>query len=120
MNPTSTLDRLAALDLSLCLRLRALSSARSQALFVAVSRAGDGWLWLALAALLALVAGAEGRRTATEMLLLGAVAAAATTGRCLCSAGSPIASSRQAPLPGRSGRSRWAAPRARAAPCPSS
>ena len=55
MNPTSTLDRLAALDLSLCLRLRALSSARSQALFVAVSRAGDGWLWLALAALVSTV-----------------------------------------------------------------
>jgi undecaprenyl-diphosphatase len=73
-NPTTAvLGRLAALDLSLCLRLRALSSGRARAFFVGVSRAGDGWLWLGLAVFLPLVAGDAGWRATREMLAIGAL-----------------------------------------------
>ena len=76
MNETPTaavLGRLAALDLSLCLRLRALSSGRARAFFVCISRAGDGWLWLALAVLLPLTAGRAGWLATREMVLIGAL-----------------------------------------------
>jgi undecaprenyl-diphosphatase len=69
----AVLGRLAALDLSLCLRLRLLSGGRARALFVAVSRAGDGWLWLALAATLPLVAGDAGWRATRDLLAVGAL-----------------------------------------------
>jgi undecaprenyl-diphosphatase len=67
------LGRLAALDLLLCVRLRALSSGRARAFFVAISRAGDGWVWLGLALLLAVLAGPAGWRAVREMLLIGAL-----------------------------------------------
>ena len=71
-NPAiAVLGRLAAFDLSLCLRLRALSTGRTRAFFVGVSRAGDGWLWLGIAVFLPLVAGPAGWRATREMLLIG-------------------------------------------------
>jgi undecaprenyl-diphosphatase len=70
---TAVLGRLAAIDLSLCLRLRAPSSGRAHAFFVGVSRAGDGWLWLGIAVFLPLVAGPAGWRATREMLSIGAL-----------------------------------------------
>jgi undecaprenyl-diphosphatase len=67
--PTSAvLDRLATLELGICLRLRLLSSRRTRAVFAGVSRAGDGWFWLALALLLPAAAGAPGWDASFEML----------------------------------------------------
>jgi undecaprenyl-diphosphatase len=68
---TAVLGRLAALDLSLCLRLRLPSQARVRALFVGASRAGDGWVWLALAVLLPVFAGGAGLGATGDMLAIG-------------------------------------------------
>ena len=76
MTATSTLavlDRLAAFELSICLRLRLLKSRRIRAVFLGVSRAGDGWLWLALAVMLPAFAGEPGWTATLEMARVAVV-----------------------------------------------
>ncbi len=76
VSATSTfavLDRLAAFELSICLRLRLLGSRRIRAVFVGVSRAGDGWLWLALAVMLPALAGGPGWAATLEMARVAGV-----------------------------------------------
>ena len=70
----AALDRLAALELAVCRRIQALSTAPARRFFAAVSRLGDGWLWGALALLLPAIAGEAGVAAALEMALAGLVA----------------------------------------------
>ena len=68
---SAALGRLAALDTAICLRLRAGSSGPVRAALIWASRAGDGWVWLALAILLPVLAGARGWHVMVEMLQIG-------------------------------------------------
>jgi undecaprenyl-diphosphatase len=67
-------DRVDALEYRFCARLNlACERAIILRLFRTVSRLGDGVLWYALIAVLAVVGGSEGRLTAAEMLAVGGV-----------------------------------------------
>jgi len=72
--PAGWFDRVDAFEYRFCARLNlACERAFVLNLFRTVSRLGDGVLWYALIACLALVGGAEGRTTALQMLIVGGV-----------------------------------------------
>ncbi len=67
------LDRLVALDLAACRALQRRTSEWVHAALALVSRLGDGWLWLALAAALLLAERSAALPTLLEMALAAAV-----------------------------------------------